>query len=63
MLTIDNQLYAHALSIFFKRVNNVEKVMGMTLICEKVGNLQLILSKYSNTKSNYNLQLNKAHLH
>ena len=26
MLTIDNQLYDHALTVFFKRISNVEKV-------------------------------------
>jgi len=61
-MTIDNQLYAHALTVFFKRIKNVEKVMKLTLVCEKVENLQSILSNYSNTKSTFNLQLNKQHL-
>jgi len=62
MLTVDNLLYSHALGIFFKRINNVEKVMGIQLICEQVDH-KLALSKYDYKGSEHNLLLNKEHLH
>ena len=61
MLTVDNLLYAHALSIFFKRMDNVERVLGLRLICDDV-NHKSALTKFEYTGATHNLILNKEHL-
>lgn len=61
MLVVDNLLYSHALSVFMKRINNVEKVMGIKLICENVNHKDAI-AKFDYKATDYNMRLNKEHI-
>jgi len=61
MLTVDNLLYSHALSVFMKRIDNVERVMGIRIICKDVDHKEA-LAKYDYKASEYNLKLNKEHI-
>ena len=62
MLTVDNLLYAHALGIFFKRIDNVEKVLKLRIVCDNV-NQRSALSKFDYKGAAHNLMLNKVHLY
>ena len=61
MLTTDYLLYSHALSVFMKRIDNLEKAMGIKLICKNVDHKDA-LAKFDYKAAEHNLQLNKDHV-
>jgi hypothetical protein len=61
MLIVDQLLYTHALSVFMKRIDTVERVMGIKLICNDVDHKKA-LTKFDYKASEYNLKLNKEHI-